>query len=77
MELVFPRAPQARYHAHRALVGVDVDMQLPVTATMFDGQGRMIEDYAYRDVRLNPPLTALDFDAANPEYRFPQWRVRP
>jgi hypothetical protein len=77
MELVFPSAPEAPYYAHRALVGVDVDMQLPVTATIFDGQGRMIEDYAYRDVRLNPPLTALDFDAANPEYRFPQWRVRP
>jgi hypothetical protein len=77
LELVFPRAPKVRYYAHRALVGVDVDTKLPVTATIFDTQGRMIEDYAYRDVRLNPPLTALDFDAANPDYRFPQWRVRP
>jgi uncharacterized protein DUF1571 len=77
LELVFPRAPEARYYAHRALVGVDVDTQLPVSATIFDAEGRMIEDYAYRDVRLNPPLTALDFDPANPEYRFPPWRVRP
>jgi hypothetical protein len=77
LELVFPRAPEARYYAHRALVGVDVDTQLPVTATIFDGEGRMIEDYAYRDVRLNPPLRALDFDPANPDYRFPQWRLRP
>jgi hypothetical protein len=77
LELVFPRAPEARYYAHRVLVGVDVNTQLPVTATIFDTQGRMIEDYAYRDVRLNPPLTALDFDPANPDYRFPQWRVRP
>jgi hypothetical protein len=77
LELVFPRLAEARYYAHRALVGVDVDTQLPVTATIFDGRGRMIEDYAYRDVRLNPPLTALDFDATNPEYGFPSWRVRP
>jgi hypothetical protein len=77
LELVFRRAPEARYYAHRALVGIDVDTHLPVAATIFDGQGRMIEDYAYRDVRLNPPLSALDFDAANPEYRFPQWRVWP
>jgi hypothetical protein len=77
LELVFPRLPEARYYAHRAVIGIDVDTQLPVAATMFDGQGRMIEDYAYRDLRLNPPLTALDFDAANPEYRFPSWRVRP
>ena len=77
LELVFPRAPQAGYYAHRALVSVDVQTRLPVTATIFDAGGRMIEDYAYRDVRLNPPLTALDFDPANPEYRFPRWRVQP
>ena len=77
LELVFPRAPEAGYYAHRALVGIDMDTQLPVTATIFDARGRMIEDYAYRDVRLNPPLTALDFDPANPDYRFPRWRVRP
>lgn len=77
LELVFSRAPEARYYAHRAVVGVDTDTRLPVTATIFDADGRMIEDYAYRDLRLNPPLTAVDFDAANPAYRFPQWRVRP
>jgi uncharacterized protein DUF1571 len=77
LELVFPRVPEAPYYAHRAVVGIDVDTQLPVAATIFDTQGRMIEDYAYRDVRLNPPLTALDFDAGNPDYRFPPWRVRP
>ncbi|MEX2146390.1 MAG: DUF1571 domain-containing protein [Candidatus Rokuibacteriota bacterium] len=77
LELVFPRAPEARYYAYRAVVGIDVQTHLPVTATIFDAEGRMVEDYAYRDVRLNPPLTALDFDPANPEYRFPRWRVRP
>jgi len=77
LELLFSRATEERYYAPRVLVGVDVDTQLPVTATIFDTQGRMVEDYAYRDIRLNPPLTAMDFDAANPEYRFPSWRVQP
>jgi hypothetical protein len=77
LELVFSRAPEAQYYAQRVVVGIDVGTQLPVAATIFDTQDRMVEDYAYRDVRLNPPLTALDFNPANPEYRFPQWRVRP
>jgi hypothetical protein len=77
LELVFPRTAARHYYAYRALVGVDVETGLPVTATIFDWDDRMIEDYAYRDLRLNPPLTALDFDAANPEYRFPRWQVTP
>jgi hypothetical protein len=77
LELLFSRATEAGYYAPRVVVGIDVDTQLPVTATIFDTQGRMVEDYAYRDIRVNAPLTAIDFDPANPEYRFPQWRVQP
>jgi hypothetical protein len=76
LELVFPRGG-ARYYAHRAVVGVDITAGIPVTATIFDADDRMVEDYAYRDLRLNPPLTALDFDAENPGYRFPGWRFAP
>ena len=77
LELMFSRAAEAGYYAPRVIVGIDVDTTLPVTATIFDAQGRMVEDYAYRDIRLNAPLAAIDFDAANPEYRFPRWRVQP
>jgi hypothetical protein len=77
LELTFSRATEAGYYAPRVVVGIDVDTQLPVTATIFDAQGRMVEDYAYRDIRVNAPLAAIDFDAANPEYRFPRWRVQP
>jgi len=77
VELVFPRTAAGRYYAYRTVVGVDVGSGLPVSARIFDWDDRMIEDYAYRNLRLNPPLTALDFDAANPEYRFPRWQVSP
>jgi hypothetical protein len=40
-----------------------------------DRDGRMLGDYAYRELRLHPSLTAADFDAANPAYGFPRWRV--
>jgi hypothetical protein len=77
LELIFPLTAAGRYYAHRTVVGVDVETGLPVSATIFDWDDRMIEDYAYRNLRLNPPLTALDFDVANPEYRFPRWQVTP
>jgi hypothetical protein len=77
LELVWPRVAERRYYAHRAVVGVDVTTGLAVTATIFDADDRMVEDYAYRDLRLNPPLTAVDFDAANPGYRFPNRRFTP
>src|SRR5437773_2741035 len=48
---------------------------LPVRAVMYDWDDRTVADYAYREVRLNPPLTRTDFDPANPEYGFPHWRV--
>jgi len=46
-----------------------------VRAVMHDWDDRTVADYAYREVRLNPPLTRTDFDPANPEYGFPHWRV--
>ena len=75
VELVFPRRAERPYYARRALIGIDVDTRLPVRATIFDWEERLVEDYEYRDVRLNPPLSARDFEASNPDYRFPRWRI--
>jgi outer membrane lipoprotein-sorting protein len=60
---------------HRMALSVSGDAGLPVRATIYDWDDRMVADYAYRELRLNPPLTRADFDAANPEYGFPSWRV--
>ena len=35
-----------------------------------DAFGELYERYLYRDVQLNIGLTDLDFDPANPDYRF-------
>ncbi|MEK7445654.1 MAG: DUF1571 domain-containing protein [candidate division NC10 bacterium] len=42
---------------------------------LFDDGGRRVAEYAYRELRLNPPLSPLDFDPANPAYGFPRWRL--
>ena len=35
----------------------------------------MVADYSYLELRLNPALTAMDFDPTNREYKFPAWKI--
>ena len=64
-----------RFDAHRADLTIDVATGLIVGVTIFDWNDRMVGDYAYRQLRLDAPLTATDFDPQNPDYRFPRWRL--
>lgn len=75
LEAVLPQDPDKGYYCYRALVAIDVEWGLPVAATIFDWDDRLVADYRYRDLRLNPGLAAHDFDPGNPEYAFPRWRV--
>ncbi len=51
------------------LCASDEDL-LPRRATFWDGNGTVIEDYGYSDVKFNIGLTDIDFDPDNPEYDF-------
>jgi len=75
LELVLPLEREKGYYCHRLALSVSADSGLPVRAVVYDRDDRMVADYAYRELRLNPQLTRADFDAANPEYGFPRWRV--
>jgi len=75
LEGVLPRDPGKGYYCYRALLSIDLEWGLPVAATIFDWEDRMVESYAYRELRLNPGLKHIDFDPANPEYSFPRWRL--
>lgn len=75
LEVVLPRAGQGRYYCYRLELGVAVRSGLPVRATIYDWGDRRVAHYEYLDLGLNPALTSGDFDAANPEYGFPRWRV--
>lgn len=58
------------YYAERSVLWFDKETHLPVKQVMYDRQGRVYEDYEYLDVRVNPGLTAKDFDPDNPNYDF-------
>ena len=75
LELVLPLEREKGYYCHRLALSVSADSGLPVRAAVYDWDDRMVADYAYRELRLNPPLTRADFDTANPDYGFPHWRV--
>lgn len=75
LEAVLARDGQGRYYCYRLELAVATGSGLPVRATIYDWGDRMVADYEYLDLKLNPVLTAGDFDAANPEYGFSRWRV--
>lgn len=75
LEVVLPPEREKGYYCHRLALTLAAGPGLPVRAIIHDWDDRVVADYAYRDLTLNPPLTAADFDAANPEYGFPRWRV--
>ena len=75
IEGVWPRDRAKGYYCYRAIVGIDAEWGLPVAVTIFDWDDRLVADYVYRNLRLNPGLSALDFDPSNPEYSFPRWHL--
>lgn len=61
----------------RVIVLYDPETKLPVSIANFDwpapghqGDLDLAEHYKYDDLKLDVPLTDLDFDPANPEYEF-------
>jgi hypothetical protein len=75
IELSFPRDPSLGYYSWR--FRATLHHGLPVTAAVHDFDGRLVAEYAYRDLRLNQGLTDTDFDPTNPAYGFPRLRLSP
>jgi hypothetical protein len=70
--------PQPHFRFHIAQVFIDDEMQLPIRYAAYgwpdapSGEPSLLEEYTYRQMRVNVGLTDADFDPANPEYRFSQ-----
>lgn len=63
--------PEGKGYPHsRTVVYVDQEFQLPIYYAGYNHQGELIEEYIYRDLKLNVGLTEHDFDPGNPEYEF-------
>jgi hypothetical protein len=75
VEVRLPRDPRRGYYCYRAVVTIDGGSRLPVGVVVYDWDDRLVERYEYHDLALEAPLTAADFDPANPDYGFPGWRI--
>jgi outer membrane lipoprotein-sorting protein len=59
-----------RYYGARVVLWIGQEPRLPLKLEIYDGEGRLYESYEHSELRLNTGLTDMDFDPANPEYRF-------
>ncbi len=67
-ECIMPKSKRSEYYCHRAVVGFDTKLVLPVSVSIYDGKGRLLEQYRYQDLKLDVGLTEKDFDKDNPGY---------
>ena len=51
-------------------MSIDKSMALPVSVTIFDWSESLVEEYVFRDLKINVGFTENDFDPGNPEYNF-------
>lgn len=56
--------------ARRIVINEDVEHTLPIRIRMYDREDRLLENYGYEDLKLDPPLADADFDPRNSSYRF-------
>lgn len=70
VEATSPAMRWSVYYAPKARLCVDVKRDLPVRVTVWDAEGELLEDYAFRDLKLNVGLGDADFAPENGEYGF-------
>lgn len=59
-----------RYYAASGSFWISPQRRVPVKIEVRDAAGELYERYVYSDVQIDVGLTDLDFDVANPDYRF-------
>ena len=59
-----------KYYSALSEICLDAVSLLPVSVTIYDSAGELLEKYGYREVKLNVGLTDRDFDPDNAEYDF-------
>ena len=75
IEGVLPKDPAKKYYCYRAIVTVDEEFKLPVRVKVYDWNDTLIENYHYKNIQINPGLTAMEFSPENPDYGFPTTRI--
>lgn len=70
IEIILPKEKAKGFYSYRAVINLDIEKKVPIKVQMYNSDNKLIEKYAYEDLRFNPGLTDADFSPQNPEYRF-------
>ena len=58
------------YPCHQLFIYLDLEFLAATRTEAYDWQGRLVSDYQYTDLRINPGLTDKDFDPDNRQYGY-------
>jgi outer membrane lipoprotein-sorting protein len=58
------------FYAHEIIIALDKELLLPVKVSVYDWSYELIEEYVFRNLRINVGFNECDFDPDNPEYSF-------
>ena len=58
------------YPCHQLFIFIDCEYLLPIRTEAYLWDGRLLSDYRYADLNLNPGLTDEDFNPENREYGY-------
>lgn len=70
VEAKFSSGGGREYYATRMVCHIDKEYLLPVGIACYDEKDALMEEYAYKDVKINIGLTDMDFSRENKEYDF-------
>ena len=71
-----PGLPVGHNNVNIAQIFIDSELKMPVRFVAYDwpaqpgGNPRLIEQYTYRNIKVNVGLSDADFSSKNPEYNF-------
>jgi len=75
IEVIHP-VPRRNFRFHLARIFVDDELNVPIRYEAYSwpetqgGQPKLIEEYTYLNLKINPGFTDADFDIENPNYSF-------
>lgn len=70
VEAKFSPKEGRKYYATRMVCHIDKEYYLPVGIACYDGKDVLMEEYHYKDIKINIGLTEIDFSRKNKEYSF-------
>jgi uncharacterized protein DUF1571 len=70
IRIKLPHGEDYPYYAPVSIFGIDESSFLPIYYKSYGPDGKMWEEYKYRNLKTNVGLTDLDFDPKNPKYNF-------